>query len=86
MPLNEEVVKKLKIDELYVNELRKEDLKKFYSNNYEEAEVFIDTLNGELLEMLKDKIIKAVKTGTITNAKMIRLLERKLDVDLMQYV
>lgn len=86
MPCDEEVIDKLKIRDLYTNNLRKQDMEKFYGNNYEEAEIFIDTLNEEALESLKSKVIAAVKSETMSNAKMIRLLERKLDLDLMQYL
>lgn len=86
MILNDEVLEKLKLSDIFVTEVTPSNMKKFYGSDIEEAQKFILELRDDVKARLVNKIIAAVKKGKIENVKMIRMLENELDTELMQFV
>lgn len=85
LPLNQETLKKLNLDKIYTTSLTKADVRKLYGNDVSEVENLLSNLSGEARTELTQKAIDATKKGKIVNIKIIRLLEKQLGVELMQY-
>ena len=86
LPSNKEVLKKLNLENFYMNKVNRGDMKKLYGTDVGEVEELLSSLSDDAKAELTQKVIKAVKEGKITNVKIIRLLEKQLGVELMQYV
>ena len=86
LPLNQEALKKLNLDKIYTTNLTRGDIRKVYGNDVDEVKELLSNLSGEARTELTQKVIEATKRGKIVNIKMIRLLEKQLGVELMQYI
>lgn len=86
MPCDDVVLKKLKLQDIFVSKLTREDMKKLYGNSTNAAEELLNDLTDGAREDLSQKVVKDVKSGKISNIKIIRLLEKYLNLDLMQHV
>lgn len=86
LPKNDTVIKKLGLEKVYTNKVSREDLKILYGSDVDAAKRLIAGLSSDAKSDLTQKVIKFVKSGKIGNAKMIRLLEKQLDVELMDLV
>lgn len=86
LPMDNEVLKKLKLESVFASTLSRGDMKKLYGSNVDEVEELLSSLSDSAKTELAQKVVKAVKNGKITNVKIIRLLENQLSVELMQYV
>ena len=83
---NDIVMKKLKLDKYYTTKVNRNDMKKFCGNDIKAVEELLSGLNSNVKTELTPKIVKYVKDGKIANVKMIRLLEKKLSIELMDLV
>lgn len=86
LPSNDEVLKKLNLESFYANKVNRGDMKKLYGTDIGEVEELLSGLSDRAKAELAQKVVKAVKEEKITNVKIIRLLEKQLGVELMQYV
>ena len=86
LPNNEVVLKKLHLDKIYATKVNRSDMKRFYGDNIKDVDELLSGLDSNAKAELTPKIVKYVKDGKIANVKMIRLLEKKLGVELMDLV
>lgn len=86
LPNNELVMKKLKLDKIYATKVNRADMKRFCGNDIKDVEELLSGLDSNAKTELTPKIVKYVKEGKISNVKMIRLLEKKLGIELMDLV
>ena len=86
LPNNEVVVKKLRLDKIYATKVSRADMKRFCGNDIKDVDELLSGLDSNAKTELTPKIVKYVKDGKIANVKMIRLLEKKLGVELMDLV
>lgn len=86
LPNNELVMKKLKLDKIYATKVNRADMKRFCGNDIKDVEELLSGLDSNAKTELTPKIVKYVKEGKIANVKMIRLLEKKLGIELMNLV
>ena len=86
LPNNELVMKKLKLDKIYATKVNRADMKRFCGNDIKDVEELLSGLDSNAKTELTPKIVKYVKEGKIANVKMIRLLEKKLSIELMDLV
>lgn len=85
-PLNDDVLEKIGLKKLYENGLSRGDLKLLCGNDIEAAEEMLTNLNPDSKSELAKRVVKITKDGKIANVKIIRLLEKHLGVELMQYI
>lgn len=85
-PLNDTVLEKLKLKRYFENNLNRSDLKLLCGNDVEAAEKMLNSLNADGKSELAKKAVKAAKDGKIYNVKIIRLIEKNLDVEIMNLV
>lgn len=85
-PLNDDVLNKLKIKKYFENNLSRGDVKLLCGNDAGAAEQMLINLNPEAKTALAKKAIKAAKDGKISNIKIIRLIEKNLDVEIMDLI
>lgn len=86
LPMDKNVVKKLGLEKVYANNMSRGDLKKLYGSDVMEVEELLSGLSSEAKTKLIQKVEDAVKNGKIVNVKIIRVLEKHLGVELMQFV
>lgn len=86
LPNNEAVLKKLRLDKIFGSKVTRSDMKRFCGDNIKDVEELLFGLDSNARTELAPKIVKYVKDGRITNVKMIRLLEKKLGIELMDLV
>lgn len=86
LPRNEQVLKKLKLEKIYSSKMDRSDMKKLYGSDVEAVEQLLANLSSDAREELITKVIRYVKNGKIENVKIIRLLEKQLGIELMNYV
>ena len=86
LPNNEVVLKKLHLDKIYATKVNRSDMKLFCGDNIKDVDELLSGLDSNAKTELTPKIVKYVKDGKIANVKMIRLLEKKLGVELMDLV
>lgn len=86
LPRNEQVLKKLKLEKIYSSKMNRGDMKKLYGSDVEAVEQLLTNLSSDAREELKTTVIRDVKNGKIENVKIIRLLEKQLNIELMNYV
>lgn len=85
-PLNDEVLDKLKLKRFFENNLSRGDLKLLFGNDVGAVEEMLTNLNPDSKAELAPKAVKAAKDGKISNVKIIRLIEKHLDVEIMELV
>ena len=86
-PQNDSALKKLGIDDIFAGKFdEKKDMKLFYGDDVEAVREKLSYIAPENKENIGNKVIKAVKQGKIVNIKILRLLEKELDVELMDLV
>lgn len=78
--------KKLGLDKYYNDRFGKKDYKLLYGNDVDKVEKKLALLPDSEKEAMSKKIIKSVSNGDIQNVKIIRLLERTFDIELMDLV
>ena len=83
---NDEILKKLNLISIFATKVTNEDMKKFYGSDVKAVENLLVSLNDNAKIELSKKIINDVKKGKIVNIKIIRLLEKYLDIQLMELV
>ena len=86
LPNNETVLKKLHLDKIYATKVNRADMKRFCGDDIKDVEELLSGLDSNAKTELTPKIVKYVKDGKIANVKMIRLLEKKLGIELMDLV
>ncbi len=86
LPNDGTVMKKLHLDKIYATKVNRADMKRFCGDDIKDVDELISGLDSNAKAELAPKIVKYVKDGKIANVKMIRLLEKKLGIELMQYV
>lgn len=86
-PQNEVVLKKLGIDDIFAVKFDSHnDMKLLYGNDINAVKEKISYIAADEKETMIKKIQSAVKQGKIVNIKIIRLLEKELDIELMDLV
>lgn len=86
-PQNEVALRKLGIDDIFAGKFdERKDIKLFYGDDVEAVKEKIAFISPESRADIAGKVIKAVKQGKIVNVKIIRLLEKELDIELMDLV
>lgn len=83
---NNDVLKKLKLDDLFASKVTREDKRKLYGSDVTAVKELLSGLSNDAKAGLVDDAVKGVKNGKIENIKIIRLLEAQLGIELMQYV
>lgn len=83
---NNDVLKKLKLDDLFASKVTREDKRKLYGSDVTAVKELLSGLSDDAKAGLVDDAVKGVKNGKIENIKIIRLLEAQLGIELMQYV
>ena len=78
--------RKLDLDKYYNDGFGKRDYKLFYGNDVDKVEKKLAFLPDSEKEQLSKRIIKSVSNGDIQNVKIIRLLEKTFDIELMDLV
>lgn len=86
LPNNEVVMKKLHLDKIYATKVNRSDMKRFCGDDIKDVNELLSGLDSNAKTELTPKIVKYVKDGKIANVKMIRLLEKQLNIELMQCV
>lgn len=86
LPCDPMAVKKLNLEKIYANKVSRGDMKRFCGDNINDVEELLSGLGTNARAELAPKITKYVKEGKIANVKMIRLLEKKLGIELMDLV
>lgn len=86
LPNDETVMKKLHLDKIYATKVTRSDMKQFCGANIKDVDELLSGLDSNAKTELTPKIVKYVKDGKIANVKMIRLLEKKLGIELMDLV
>lgn len=87
VPCDNAVIKKLGLSDIYKKTFKQTDMKLLYDgNDLKGIEDLLSGLTDTVIADLTQKVIKAVKNGRIDKVKVIRLLEKKLGIELMQYV
>lgn len=86
LPNDGTVMKKLHLDKIYATKVNRADMKRFCGGDIKDVEELLSGLDSNAKTELTPKIVKYVKDGKITNVKMIRLLEKQLNVELMDLV
>lgn len=86
LPNNETVMKKLHLDKIYATKVNRADMKRFCGDDIKDVDELLSGLDSNAKTDLTPKIVKYVKDGKIANVKMIRLLEKKLGIELMNLV
>ena len=85
-PQNEAALKKLGIDTIFAAKFEKRDMKLLYGNDVEAVKEKISYIPTADRPAMVEKIEKDVKQGKIVNIKIIRLLEKEFDIELMDLV
>lgn len=85
-PLNDDVLEKLKLKKYFENNLSRGDLKLLFGNDVGAVEELLINLNPDAKSELAQKAVKAAKNGKISNIKIIRLIEKYLDVEIMDLI
>ena len=86
LPNDGTVMKKLHLDKIYTTKVNRADMKRFCGDDIKDVEELLSGLDSNAKTELTPKIVKYVKDGKIANVKMIRLLEKKLGIELMDLV
>lgn len=86
LPHNETVMKKLNLERFFKNQIKREDYKKLFGSDVDAVKELISGLSAQAKEEMKTKVITYVKNGKIANVKVIRALEKQLNVELMELV
>lgn len=85
-PQNEAVLKKLGIDGIFAGKFDRKDMQLLYGNDVEAVKEKISFIPFSEKEDFVNKVKKAVKQGKIVNIKIIRLLEKELEIELMDLI
>ena len=85
-PMNEEALKMLRIKDIFAIKSTGDNLSALYGNDIGKAEEFISFVQDSDIEAIGKKIKNAVELGKIQNVKIIRLLEKKFDLDLISLI
>ena len=86
LPNNEVVMKKLHLDKIYATKVNRSDMKRFCGDDIKDVDELLSGLDSNAKTELTPKMVKYVKDGKIANVKMIRLLGKQVNIELMQYV
>ena len=86
LPNDGTVMKKLHLDKIYATKVNRSDMKRFCGDDIKDVNELLSGLDSNAKTELTPKIVKYVKDGKIANVKMIRLLEKKLGIELMDLV
>ena len=85
-PLNDDVLERLKLKKYFESNLSRGDLKLLFGNDVAAVEEMLVNLNPDAKTELANKAVKSAKDGKINNVKIIRLIEKHLDVEIMELV
>lgn len=83
---DKEIMKKLGVDKYFNNKFTAKDFAILYGNDVEAVEKKLAMIPEDQVDKFKKKVIDGVKNGNIANVKIIRVLEKAFDVDLMEFV
>ena len=83
---DKEVMKKLGVDKYFNNKFTTKDFALLYGNDVDAVEKKLALIPEDQVDKFKKKVIDGVKNGSIANVKIIRVLEKTFDVDLMTLV
>ena len=86
VPCSDDVIKKLGLTDIYKRAFKTADMRLLYDGtNLKEIEDLLSGLTDTAIAGLTQNVVKAVKNGKIDKVQVIRLLEKKLGIELMQY-
>lgn len=85
-PLDERVMKKFGLNKLYEKYDYLLDADNYSYKNITEITKAIDSLNNALKYTISTKILDFVTEGVISDIKVIKALERKLNMDLVEMI
>ena len=85
-PENKPARKKLGIEAIFAVKFEYKDMKLLYGNDVDAVKEKIAYIPSEEKSSYIDKIKNGVKQGKITNIKIIRLLEKEFDIELIDLV
>lgn len=85
-PLNDDVLERLKLKKYFESNLSRGDLKLLCGNDVGAVEELLTSLNPDAKSELAKKAVRAAKDGKINNVKIIRLIEKHLDMEIMDLV
>jgi len=86
LPCNSQVLKKLNLEKYFTSKVNRTDMKKLYGSDVKAVEELLSSLGSDAKAELASKVGKYVKDGKIINVKIIRLLEKQLNIELMSLV
>lgn len=86
IPEDATVIEKLGLSNVYRSKVNKTEKRKFYGDDVVAVREILTGLDETAKAELRDSVIADVKNGKIENVKIIRLLEKQLEIDLMQYI
>lgn len=86
LPLDDFVVKKLGLEKYFKNQIKREDYRILFGADVSAVKELLSGLGAQAKDEMKDKVVNYVKNGKIVNAKIIRLLEKQFNVELMDLV
>lgn len=86
MIMDDNASKKLGVDKYYLDGFTNKDYRILYGSDVEKVEKKLAYISDEEKEKMAKKIITSVSNGDIQNVKIIRLLEKAFDIDLMDLV
>ena len=86
LPRNDLAVKKLNLTKYYKNKVSRADTNKLFGTDVKAVSDLLSSLDSNSRDDFTKKVSKYVKDGKIENVKIIRLLEKKLGIELMNLV
>ncbi|MBQ3543549.1 MAG: hypothetical protein IJA34_00955 [Lachnospiraceae bacterium] len=85
-PQNEAAIEKLGLNKIFAIKFERKDWQVLFGNNVEEAREKIGFVPASERAAFIKKVENYVKQGRIVNIKIIKLLEKEFDVELMSLV
>lgn len=81
---DEDVVEYLKLQDVYKNIIPVDEVDEFFKLSAKEAKKVLVKLPKGMKELLIEKARKGLQEGTINNLQLIRVLEKELDINLLE--
>ena len=85
--MDERAIKKFRLQKIYENVAQVNNLKSVFERDNKTIENMVDSaLKAGMRDILISKVRQMIKNGKLTNVSIIKLLEKKLQYDLMNIV
>ncbi|SDX95452.1 hypothetical protein [Thermoactinomyces sp. DSM 45892] len=78
--LNDEVVKKFRMEEVYENLVTPANVEKIFEKSVEELQLFIEKIPKGMLQTLVGQAVALYRQGKLTNIQMIKFLEERFNL------